>query len=192
MGGGLMQLVAYGAQDVYLTGNPQITFFKVVYKRHTNFASEAIEQTFNGNIGLGHKLSCQITKNGDLITNMYLKMVLTGSSVASGKWAWVGMLGYSIIEYIELQIGGTRIDRQYGEWLNIWHELTHEDSHIRGINRMIGNIDSMTTLSSDSKDISVSKCAIMKRACTPVSVRPAPIIKIASLKSVLSAFSTLS
>lgn len=155
MAGGLMQLVAYGAQDIYLTGNPQITFFKIVYKRHTNFASEAIEQTFNGNIGFGQKLSCKITKNGDLITKIYLKMKLTGSSVSNGKWAWISMLGYSIIDYIELQIGGTAIDRQYGEWLNIWHELTHESSHDRGINRMIGNIDSMTTLSSDSKDITL-------------------------------------
>jgi len=48
MGGGLMQLVAYGAQDIYLTGNPQITFFKVVYRRHTNFSMEAISQTWNG------------------------------------------------------------------------------------------------------------------------------------------------
>ena len=72
MAGGLMQLVAYGAQDVYLTGNPQITFFKIVYKRHTNFASEAIEQTFSGNKGFNQRMSCQITKNGDLVTKLYL------------------------------------------------------------------------------------------------------------------------
>ena len=76
MGGGLMQLVAYGAQDVYLTGNPQITFFKVVYRRHTNFAVEAIEQTFNGSPDFGKKASVQITRNGDLITKMYLKATL--------------------------------------------------------------------------------------------------------------------
>ena len=140
MAGGLMQLVAYGAQDIYLTGNPQITFFKIVYKRHTNFASEAIEQTFTGNIGFGQKLSCQITKNGDLITKIYLKIKLKGSTVTDGKWAWVGMLGYSIIDYIEMQVGGTAIDRQYGEWLNIWHELTHDNSQDRGLNKMIGKI----------------------------------------------------
>ena len=67
-------LIAYVPQDIYLTGNPQITFFKVVYKRHTNFASEAIEQTFSGNIGFGQKMSCKITKNGDLITKIYLKI----------------------------------------------------------------------------------------------------------------------
>ena len=150
-----MQLVAYGAQDIYLTGNPQITFFKVVYKRHTNFASEAIEQTFSGNIGFGQKLSCKITKNGDLITKIYLKIKLSGSTVTNGKWAWVSMLGFSIIDFIELQIGGTAVDRQYGEWINIWYELTHESSHDRGLNRMLGNIDSMTVLSSNSKDITL-------------------------------------
>jgi len=72
MGGGLLQLVAYGAQDVYLTGNPQITFFKVVYRRHTNFAIEAIQQTFNGNPGYGNRVTCQISRNGDLIHRMYL------------------------------------------------------------------------------------------------------------------------
>ena len=66
MGGGLMQLVAYGAQDVYLTGNPQITFWKVVYRRHTNFAIESIEQTFNGTVDFGRKVSCTVSRNGDL------------------------------------------------------------------------------------------------------------------------------
>ena len=73
MSGGLMQLVAYGAQDVYLTGNPQITFFKMVYKRHTNFAVEAIEQIVNGDFAFGNNLSSTIAKNGDLITKMYIK-----------------------------------------------------------------------------------------------------------------------
>ena len=74
MGGGLMQLVAYGAQDVYLTGNPQITFFKVVYRRHTNFSVESIEQTFNGAAKLGNKFSCTISRNGDLLSQVYLEM----------------------------------------------------------------------------------------------------------------------
>ena len=73
MGGGLMQLVAYGAQDVYLTGNPQITFFKVVYRRHTNFACEAIEQTFNGTPAFGGRATVPITRNGDLVSKMWLK-----------------------------------------------------------------------------------------------------------------------
>ena len=72
MGGGLMQLVAYGAQDIYLTGNPQITFFKVVYRRHTNFSMEAIPQVFDGTFGLGKTVVCTV-KNGDLAYRMYVK-----------------------------------------------------------------------------------------------------------------------
>ena len=79
MGGGLLQLVAYGAQDVYLTGNPQITFFKVAYRRHTNFAIEAIEQTFNGNPTFGSRVTCQLTRNGDLINRIYLRAKLSNT-----------------------------------------------------------------------------------------------------------------
>ena len=84
MGGGLMQLVAYGAQDIYLTGNPQITFFKVVYRRHTNFSMEAIEQTFNGNPDFGRKVVCTISRNGDLIHRVYLQVGLP--SVLKPQW----------------------------------------------------------------------------------------------------------
>ena len=76
MGGGLMQLVAYGAQDIYLSGNPQITFFKVVYRRHTNFSMESIQQTFNGDVGFDKKVTCTISRNGDLISKMYLEIDL--------------------------------------------------------------------------------------------------------------------
>ena len=109
MGGGLLQLVAYGAQDVYLTGNPQITFFKVVYRRHTNFAIESIEQTFNGNPGYGNRVTCQISRNGDLIHRMYLAVNQSGSS------AGCGYFGLRLIDYVELEIGGQKIDKHYRE-----------------------------------------------------------------------------
>ena len=87
MGGGLMQLVAYGAQDIYLTGNPQITFFKVVYRRHTNFSMESIEQTFNGSADFGKKVSCTISRNGDLVSRVYLQAQLPSGC----QWkTWVG------------------------------------------------------------------------------------------------------
>ena len=76
MGGGLMQLVAYGAQDVYLTGNPQITFWKVTYRRHTNFAMESIEQTFNGQADFGRRVQCTVSRNGDLAYRTYLQVTL--------------------------------------------------------------------------------------------------------------------
>ena len=77
MGGGIMQLVAYGAQDIYITGNPQITFFKVIYRRHTNFAIETVEHPFIGIVGFGNRVSAKITRNGDLVSRMYLKVVLS-------------------------------------------------------------------------------------------------------------------
>ena len=83
MGGGLMQLVAYGAQDVYLTGNPQITFFKVVYRRHTNFSVEAIEQTFNGSADFGRTVTATISRNGDLLSNTYLNATLPAETATT-------------------------------------------------------------------------------------------------------------
>ena len=80
MGGGLLQLVAYGAQDVYLTGNPQITFFKVVYRRHTNFALESIQQTFNGSVAYGSRVTATISRNGDLISRAYLMLAVGSTS----------------------------------------------------------------------------------------------------------------
>ena len=74
--GALLQLVAYGAQDVYLTANPQVTFFKQLYRRHSNFAMEAVEQTFNGVANFGKKIQCVISRNGDLIHRMYLQVTL--------------------------------------------------------------------------------------------------------------------
>jgi len=148
-----MQLVAYGAQDVYLTGNPQITFFKVVYRRHTNFAIENIEQVFNGTPGFGRKVTCQISRNGDLITKMYLQVSLphydtsnAGGAIANKKWAWVSRVGHALIASVELEIGGTRIDKQYGDWLNIWYELARNWAHDRGYDVMIGNTSALTTL----------------------------------------------
>lgn len=140
-----MQLVAYGAQDVYLTGNPQITFFKVVYRRHTNFAVENIEQVFNGAADFGRRVTCQISRNGDLITKMYLRVQLPNKTVNNGKWAWVSRLGHALIDNIELEIGGTRIDKQYGMWLNIWYELARNWAHDRGYAVMIGDTEELTT-----------------------------------------------
>ena len=81
-----MQLVAYGAQDIYLTGNPQITFFKVVYRRHTNFAVESIEQTFNGQADFGKRITATISRNGDLIQQMYLEVVLPDIGASTYTW----------------------------------------------------------------------------------------------------------
>ena len=104
MAGGLMQLVAYGAQDVYLTGNPKITFFQAVYKRHTNFAMENIEQTVNGTAANSGRVSVTIARNGDLIGNMYLEMTAVAASDTVGAWG-----AERAITDIELTIGGQRM-----------------------------------------------------------------------------------
>jgi hypothetical protein len=135
MGGGLLQLVAYGAQDVYLTGNPQITFFKVVYRRHTNFSMEAIEQTFNGTADFGKRVTCQISRNGDLIHRMYLQVTLPAQG--SGL-EWTDYVGLALINNIELEIGGQRIDKQYGDWMYIWNELTLNYGKRTGYRSMVG------------------------------------------------------
>ena len=117
MGGGLMQLVAYGAQDIYLTGNPQITFFKVVYRRHTNFSMEAIQQTWNGNETGTGRCTATISRNGDLVHRMYLE--ITGLPKRD-----VDNHGSSWITDVELEIGGQKIDKQTGLWMEVWSELT--------------------------------------------------------------------
>ena len=108
MGGGLMQLVAYGAQDVYLTGNPQITFFKVVYRRHTNFSIESIEQSFNGTADFGKKVSCTISRNGDLVHRIYLQTTLpqvaSGTGVQDGIVRWCNWVGEKLINFVEEKV----------------------------------------------------------------------------------------
>jgi hypothetical protein len=127
-GGGLMQLVAYGAQDVYLTANPQVTFFKQLYRRHSNFAMESIEQTFNGVANFGKRVTCTIARNGDLITKMYVQATLPSineATDASGyQFSWIPYIGQFLIKNVEIEIGGQRIDKHYGDWLHIWNELT--------------------------------------------------------------------
>ena len=122
MGGGLMQLVAYGAQDIYLTGNPQITFFKVVYRRHTNFAMESVEQTLNGNVAGGNKVTATISRNGDLVGRMYLEVTSAILDTA------VANFGAACIDSVEVQIGGQQIDKHYGHWMETWAELTEPNT----------------------------------------------------------------
>jgi hypothetical protein len=134
MGGGLLQLVAYGAQDVYLTGNPQITFFKVVYRRHTNFSIESIEQTFNGSPGFGKRVTCQISRNGDLIHRVYLQAKLPA---LTGGLEYVNYAGLRLIKAVEIEIGGQRIDKHYSEWMYIWNELSLPSGKETGYREMV-------------------------------------------------------
>ena len=150
MGGGLMQLVAYGAQDVYLTGNPQITFWKVTYRRHTNFAMESIEQTFNGQADFGRRVTCTVSRNGDLAYRTYLQVTLPeiGQSLAGDSGEvyarWLDFPGHQLIENVEVEIGGQRIEKQYGDWMHIWNQLTMNADQQSGYFKMVGNTTQLT------------------------------------------------
>ena len=129
-----MQLVAYGAQDIYLTGNPQITFFKVVYRRHTNFSMETIQQTFNGGVAASAVVTATISRNGDLVHKMYVTS--DTNAVTNGS---------AIVTECELEIGGQRIDRHYTEWMQVWNELTTPESKAIGLKAMQGDVGSSNT-----------------------------------------------
>jgi hypothetical protein len=156
MAGGLMQLVAYGAQDVYLTANPQITFWKVTYRRYTNFSMESIEQTFNGQADFGRRVQCTISRNGDLAYRTYLEVVLPEikGKDASGKSdlyaRWLDYPGEQLINLVEVEIGGQKIDRQYGQWMHIWNQLTMTKEQEAGYNKMIGHTTALTYLTDPS------------------------------------------
>lgn len=145
MTGGLMQLVAYGAQDIYLTGNPVITYFKTVYRRHTNFAVESIRQTFNGSVDFGNSVSSVITRNGDLIMGAYIQATLPDllekahSDAPQYRYTrWINNIGHYLIQEVSVEIGGKIIDRHYSDWLEIWSQLTVPASMMPGYLKMIG------------------------------------------------------
>ena len=139
--GGLMQLVAYGAQDVYLTANPQVTFFKQLYRRHSNFAMEAIEQTFNGVGNFGKRVQSTISRNGDLITKVYVQVTLPAIDDTvidpACSFEWVNALGDFLVDNVTVEIGGQQIDKHYGQWLYIWNCLTLPTGLAYGYNYMV-------------------------------------------------------
>lgn len=143
MAGGLLQLVAYGAQDQFLTGDPLITFFRAVYRHHTNFSMEAIRQDFNGTVKNGNKVSCTISRNGDLLTDCWLEFRKTDTTSAETSLASF----ISTIKTVELEIGGQRIDRHTGDWMRIWSELSLPHEKKTMFDRMVnqGQSDIQTT-----------------------------------------------
>ena len=123
MAGGLMQLVAYGAQDVYLTGNPEVTFYQAKYKRHTNFAMENIEQTVNGTAANSGRVSVTVARNGDLVGDMYLELESAIAATATAEAGDCNWVAERAISSVELSIGGQRIDKHYQKWWRLYSEL---------------------------------------------------------------------
>jgi hypothetical protein len=154
--GGLLDLVAHGVHDIFLIGNPQITFFKQVYKRHTNFSIESINIPLLGDPNFGKKFSCTIPAKGDLIHSLFLEIDLpeitdritdpsggTNNSYSDGKGtiSWVNNIGHAIINHIDLKIGGQLIDRHYGEWMEIWSQLSTSPGKSHGLDHMLARSD---------------------------------------------------
>ena len=129
MGGGLLQLVAYGAQDAYISGNPQITFWKGLFKRHTNFAMEPFRINFSGQIQWGTKQTALVGRHADLLYSTYVEVALPRKTAAGADYYWnndAASLGYNLIKYVELDIGGQVVDRLYSEFMVLWSQLTME------------------------------------------------------------------
>lgn len=181
MAGGLMQLVAYGAQDVFLTGTPEITFWKVSYRRHTNFAMESIEQTFQGQADFGRRVTCTISRNGDLCYRTYLQVTLPSisqelrNSTGDVYARWLDFIGEQLIAQVEVEIGGQRIDRQYGDWMHIWNQVTLSKEQQRGYYKMIGNTTALTYITDPNFAAVSGPCVTSSgpsQVCTPRSALP--------------------
>jgi len=179
-----MQLVAYGAQDVFLTGTPEITFWKVSYRRHTNFAMESIEQTFSGQADFGRRVTCTISRNGDLAYRTYLQVTLpeinqsmaaSGSS-SDGVYArWLDFIGEQLIAQVEVEIGGQRIDRQYGDWMHIWNQLTMTSEQLKGYYKMVGHTTQLTYITDPTFAAVSGPCAAAggpAQVCAPRNALP--------------------
>ena len=149
--GGLLDLVAHGIQDVFLIGNPQITFFKTVYKRHTNFSMESIQIPLIGDPNFNTRYSCTIPVKGDLLSSLFLEVDLpqitsnfTSDSgyhgdytVGQGTISWINNIGHGLIDHIDFKIGGQIVDTNYGEWMEIWTELSQEIGRKTGLDYML-------------------------------------------------------
>ena len=165
MAGALMQIVAYGAQDLFLTGTPEITYWKVSYRRHTNFAMESIEQTFQGQADFGRRVSAVLSRNGDLAYRTYLQVTLPeiNQSMATGTDGvyarWLDYIGEQLVAQVEVEIGGQRIDRQYGDWMHIWNQLTMSSEQQKGYWKMIGHTTQLTYMTDPSFAPVAGPCA---------------------------------
>lgn len=143
-GGGLLQLVAQGKQDVFLTGNPQITWFKMVYRRYTNFAIESQTIYFDGDPDFGKRVTALVPRRGDLLGPIIMEVVLPYVTMSDGSsGVYVNSTGYSLIEEVSLEIGEQEIDKQTGEWMQIWSTLSTSASQIDALNNMVGRTDGL-------------------------------------------------
>jgi hypothetical protein len=176
MAGALMQIVAYGAQDLFLTGTPEITYWKVSYRRHTNFAMESIEQTFQGQADFGRRVSAVLSRNGDLAYRSYLQVTLPEISSTNASYArWLDYPGEQLVSIVEVEIGGQRIDRQYGDLMHIWNQLTMTAEQQRGYWKMIGHTTQLVYITDPTFEEISGPCASTggpSQVCAPRKALP--------------------
>jgi hypothetical protein len=156
MPGGTMHLAAYGIEDMFLTNDPQITYFKIVYRRHTNFSIEEIRQNFIQISDFGTKITANISKAGDLIEKTTLVINLPKiNKFKDGitQIAWVKNIGYRIIKSISIEINGRTISKHYGEWMYLWNEMFSPLDN--KMNKLIGNIDELINFTYDKEAYSL-------------------------------------
>ena len=148
MGGGLLQLIAVGQIDQYLSVNPELSFYQYVYKKHTNFAMESRQLTFQKNPvlspdSISNIVECNIPRHGDLLKEIYLCFTLPDIySSDKYRFKWVNNIGNAIIKKASIYVDGMIIDQLTGEWMNIWNELTNEIGAEK-YNKMIGNVSEL-------------------------------------------------
>ena len=137
MKGALMQLSAFGAEDILLMGDPMITLFKKTYKRHTNFAMESYQNQFIDIPAFGGTSVITIVRYSDLLSRLYFEVTLPHDENLTDSY-WTNRVGFNLIQRVELYIGKKLIDRQYGLWMYIWSELTHSTEMKSLLDKMVG------------------------------------------------------
>ena len=153
MPAGEIILVAYGEENIVLSENPQISFFKIVYRRYTNFSIETVKVDFLYEANFGKKYTVEIGKIGDLLHKMWLVLELPDIPIIYDynndvnnkiKFKWTKKLAYAIIDYVELEIGNQIVSKQWGEWMAVLQELNWNNFN-SSIDEYIGNTPELTT-----------------------------------------------
>lgn len=141
MSGALVQIVAMGAQDTMLTSSPEITFFRTLYRRHTPFALEQIELVpQSASLSFGSRLVTVVSRNGDLLSRVWLEVAIKDPvNMQMPNHVWVSKFGHALLKSYEVEIGGSRIDRRYGRFVDIMHNLTCREEKLAGYRVMTGN-----------------------------------------------------
>jgi hypothetical protein len=142
----LLQLVARGSQDAYLTGNPQTTFFKHVYRRHTPFAIESIPIEFDGTPDFGRRISCILPRKAELLHTLFLEVDLPALPPDTSVFPpvqryWVNDIGHAMIEEVSIEVGDKEIDKHTGAWMHIWSSFTVPADKRNAFNVMVGHSD---------------------------------------------------